>query len=206
MVISELVTKLRNIVGDNNLEEPNITDAELKTILENSAAAYSRIKSVIEKIETPYDKNEEYYDLPDECYKVKSILIKELNLNLKFIDNMTQVILEELPDVDSMTLKITYSRYFKPEEIDIRDIDIYLLYAEGLCYKLMASKTADLIKFSTGEKIIDESGISKKYLELFELTEKSFRKKVIKAYGKRADNPRIDLDYALPYPTRGETP
>lgn len=206
MLISQLVTELRNIVGDNNLEEPNITDAEMKTILDNAAHAYSRMKSIVEIFELPYDKTNEFYDLPDDCYKVKKVLIKELNYELKFINNMTQFILEELPDVDSMTLKITYSRYFQPEMIDNRDKDIYLLYAEGLCYKLMASKTADLIKFSTGEKIVDESGISKKYLELFELTEKRFRKLAIKAYGIRANNAKIDLDYNLPYPTIGEAP
>lgn len=206
MLIQELVLELRNIIGDSNLEEPNITDDELETILKSSAAVYSRIKGIIKYIEIPYDKTEEFYDLPLDSYKVKSVILKGQNLNIDFIDNLTQVILESLPDVDSDTLRITYSRYFKPDEIDEREHDLYFLYAEGLCYKLMASKTADLIKFSSGEKIIDESLISDKYLKLFKEVEKNFRKKVIKAYGKRANNFLENLDYHLHYPPIGEEP
>jgi hypothetical protein len=70
----------------------------------------------------------------------------------------------------------------------------------------MASKTAELIKFSTGEKIVDESLISEKYLKLFKETEKVFKSRVIKAYGKRANSVLENLDYNLKYPTMGETP
>jgi hypothetical protein len=206
MLIQELVLELRNVIGDNNLEEPNITDDELKTILRSASSMYSRIKNIVKSFEMPYDKTEEYYDLPIDSYKVKKVLLKELNLNLIFKDNLNQFILENLPDVDSGTLKITYSRYFSPEEIDERELDIYFLGCEALCYKLMASKTAELIKFSTGEKIIDESLISDKYLKLFKETEKVFKNKVIKAYGKRVNNVLENLDYDLPYPTLGETP
>jgi hypothetical protein len=206
MKIYELITQLRDIIGDNDTLEPNISDNELKTILKNSANVYSRLKNIIKKIEIPYNKTEDTYDLPLDSYKTKSVLLKELNLNLNFIDNLTQVILEDLPDVDSGTLKITYSRYFQPDEIDERELDLYFLYAECLCYKLMASKTAELIKFSSGEKIVDESLISDKYLKLFKETEKNFKKKIIKAYGRKADNLLENLDYDLPYPTLGETP
>ena len=206
MLIQELIIELRNIIGDNNMEEPNILDSELMTILKNSALTYSRIKNIIKFTELPYDKTEDFYDVPIDSYKVKSVLLKELGINLKFIDNLTQIILEELPDVDSGTLKITYSRYFQPEEIDKREMDLYLLHAESLCYKLMASKTADLIKFSSGEKIIDESLISEKYLKLYKEAEKNFKKKIIRAYGKRANNLLENLDYDFPYPTMGETP
>lgn len=205
MTIQELILELRNYIGDIS-DEPNITDNELKTILKNSAAVYSRIKNIIKFVEMPYDKTEEFYDLPIDCYKTKKVLLKEQNLELKFIDNLTQVILEDLPDVDSGTLKITYSRYFSPEEIDERELDLLFLYAEALCYKLMASKTAELIKFSTGEKIVDESLISEKYLKLFKETEKNFKRKIVKAYGKRANNMLENLDYPLPWPTMGETP
>jgi hypothetical protein len=206
MLIQELVLELRNVIGDNNLDEPNITDDELKTILKNSAAVYSRIKNIVKVIEIPYDKTEEYYDLPVDCYKTKKVLLKELGIYLNFTDNLTQIILENLPDVDSGTLKITYSRYFSPEEIDEREHDLYFLYCEALCYKLMASKTAELIKFSTGEKIVDESLISEKYLKLFKETEKNFKKKIVKAYGKRANNMLENLDYDLPGPPIGEQP
>src|SRR4051794_16862424 len=127
MLIQELVLELRNVIGDNNLEEPNITDDELKTILRNASSMYSRIKNIVKSFEIPYDKTEEYYDLPIDSYKVKKVLLKELNLNLIFKDNLNQFILENLPDVDSGTLKITYSRYFSPEEIDERELDIYFL-------------------------------------------------------------------------------
>lgn len=206
MLISDLITQLRNTIGDNNPIEPNITDSELITILKNSALVYSRLKNVIKTEEIDYDKEEEFYDSPIDCYKVKSVKLLEQNLILNFIDNSNQFILEDFPDVNYGTLKVTYSRYFNPEEIDPREIDIYFLCAEAYCYKHMASKTAELIKFSTGEKIIDESLISKKYLDLYEIAEKSFRKKVVKAYGKRVNNVKIDLDYPLDYPTKGENP
>jgi hypothetical protein len=206
MLIQELIRELRNLIGDNDLDDPNITDSELRTILNNSAAVYSRLKNIIKTFETPFIVGEEYYDIPADSIKVKSIVLKEQNLKLNFIDNLTQVILEDLPNVDSGTLKITYNRYFKPEEIDEREVDLYFLYAEGLCYKLMASKTAELIKFSTGEKIVDESLISDKYLKLFKQAESAFKKKFIKAYGKRANNLMENLDYCLPYPPLGESP
>jgi hypothetical protein len=206
MIIQELVLQLRNVIGDTNIEEPNISDNELKTILSSSASVYSRLKNIIKYVEIPYDKTEEFYDLPTDAYKVKKVLLKGQNLTLRFIDNLTQIILEDLPDVDLETLKITYSRYFNPDEIDEREIDIYFLYCEALCYKLMASKTAELIKFSSGEKIIDESLISEKYLKLFKETEKTFKSKVIKAYGKRANNLLENLDYDLSWPPKGETP
>lgn len=206
MLLSDLVKQLRNVIGDNNLDEPNITDAELTTIITNAALGYSRIKGIVKSFEVAYDKTEEYYDMPDDSYRAKTVLLKELNYNLKFRDNLIQIILEELPDVDSGTLKITYSRYFQPDEIDDRELDIFFLYAEALCFKLMASKTAELIKFSTGEKIIDESLISDKYFKLYKEAEKNFRKKAVKAYGKRVNNILENLDYNLPYPTLGETP
>lgn len=207
ITLSELITELRNIIGDTNIIEPNISDSEMKTILNNSAREYSRIKNYISFTEIPYDKDANIYNMPRDSYKVKSVIIKEMpNLKLNFIDNLNQIILEDDLYVDSGTLKITYSRYFSPEEIDEKEIDLYLLFAEALCYKLMASKTADLIKFSSGEKMVDESGISKKYLELFQDTEKRFRKKVIKAYGRRANNIKENLDYSLPWPPKGETP
>jgi hypothetical protein len=206
MTMNELITELRNVIGDNNIEEPNITDSELTTILKSAASGYSRIKSIVKRVEIPYDKNEDIYDLPLDSYKVKSITLKEHNLNLNFINNMNQVILEDLPDVDLGTLKITYIQYFTPEEIDEREIDLYFIYAESLCYKHMASKSADWIKFSTGEKMVDESLVSKKYLELYEQTQKDFKRRVIKAYGRRANNVLVNLDYEFPYPTKGETP
>lgn len=205
--IEELIKELRNVIGDNNLEEPNITDSELTTILNNSAKEYSRIKDYIKIYETEFDKDEEFYDLPNDSYKVKKVAMKDLpNYKLNYIDNLDQIILESFPDVDSGTLRITYSKYFSPEEIDERELDLFLLFAEALCYKLMASKTAELIKFSTGEKMVDESLISKKYLELYQSTEKNFRKKAIKAYGKRANNLKPVMDYDLPYPMPGENP
>jgi hypothetical protein len=206
MLVTELITDLRKLIGDNHPDEPNISDAELTTILKTSANVYSRVKNIIKTETIPYDKTEEYYDSPIDCYRVKSVKLIEQDLEINFIDNSIQFILEELPDVDSGTLKVTYSRYFKPEEIDERELDLYFLCAEAYCYKHMASKTAELIKFSTGEKIVDESGISKKYLELYEIAEKNFKKKVVRAYGKRVNNEMIDLDYYLPYPTLGETP
>lgn len=210
MLIQELVLELRNVIGDNDLDDPNITDSELKTILNNSAAVYSRLKNIIKTYETPFIVGEEYYDVPTDSIKVKSVIVKEQNLSLNFIDNLIQIILEDTSYVDLnqpiITLKMTYNRYFKPEEIDERELDLYFLYAEGLCYKLMASKTAELIKFSTGEKIIDESLISDKYLKLYKQAESTFRKKFVKAYGKRANNLLENLDYTLPYPPIGENP
>lgn len=206
MLISQLITELRNIIGDNNLDEPNITDAELKTILNNAANVYSRIKNVIARTELPYDKTEDIYDMPADAYKTKSVVLKEQNYSINFTDNLYQIILNELPDVDLGTLKITYSKYFSPEDIDKREMDIYLIYAEALCYKLMASKTAELIKFSTGEKTVDESLISDKYLDLYKVTEKKFKQKAIKSFGKRVNNIMENLNYSLPYPTEGETP
>jgi hypothetical protein len=206
MLIQELILELRNVIGDNNLDEPNITDDELKTILRNAAAAYSRLKNVIKNVEISYDKTEDVYELPTDAYKTKKVVLKELGIFLNFTDNLTQIILETLPDADSGTLKITYSRYFSPEEVDERELDIYFICAEALCYKLMASKTADLIKFSTGEKIVDESLISEKYLKLYKETEKLFKSKVVKAYGKRYNNVLENLDYNLPYPPIGEQP
>lgn len=206
MLLSELITEIRNVIGDTNTSDPNITDSELTTILNNSSKEYSRIKNYLKVTELTYYSGEEFYDLPEDAYKTKNVILKEQNLKLNFIDNLNQIILEDLPDVDSGTLKITYSKYFSPEEIDEREIDLYLLFAEALCYKIMASKTAELIKFSTGEKMVDESGLSEKYLELFEKTEKRFRNKVIKAYGKRANNLKPVLDYDMPWPPKGETP
>jgi hypothetical protein len=206
MTMTDLITELRNLIGDTDIEEPNISDSELTTILKSAASGYSRIKSVIKKVEIPYIFGEEYYDLPIDSYKVKQVLLKEHNLDLRFIDNMNQVILEDLPDVNPGTLKITYSRYFTPEEIDEREHDIYFLYAESLCYKHMASKSADWIKFSTGEKMVDESLVSKKYLELFESAQKEFKRRAIKSYGRRVNNILVNLDYDLPYPAPGENP
>lgn len=206
MLVTELITDLRKLIGDNHPTEPNISDGELTTILNTSALVYSRVKNIIKTAIIPYDKTEEYYDSPADCYRVKTVKLIEQDLEINFIDNSIQFILDELPDVDYGTLKVTYSRYFKPEEIDEREIDLYFLCAEAYCYKHMASKTAELIKFSTGEKIVDESGISKKYLELYEIAEKNFKKKVVRAYGKRVNNYMINLDYPLPYPTLGETP
>src|SRR5690606_12709479 len=116
------------------------------------SSEYSRIKNYLKIIKIPYDKEEEVYDLPKDCYKVKEVSIR--NRSIRFIDNMNQIILDQLPQVDGEELKITYSKYFLPEEVDEREIDLLLLYAEALCYKLMASKSADWIKFSTGEKIV----------------------------------------------------
>lgn len=206
MLMQDLILELRNIIGDTDTVEPNITDSEMKTILNSSANVYSRIKNIISRIEMPYDKTEDIYDLPSDAYKTKSVVLKGQNYSLSFTDNLHQIILNELPDVDSETLKITYSRYFSPEEIDQRELDIYFIYAEALCYKLMASKTADLIKFSTGEKTVDESGISEKYLDLYKFTEKKFKQKAIKSFGKRVNNIMENLNYDLPYPVEGENP
>lgn len=203
-IMHDLIKMLRDSIGDTDLNDPNITDDEMEIIIKKSASEYSRIKNHLKIIKIPYDKEEEIYDLPEDCYKVKEVSIK--NKKIQFIDNMSQIILEQLPQIDGVDIKITYSRYFQPTEIDERELDIFLLYAEALCYKLMASKTADLIKFSTGEKIIDESLISEKYLELFNSTVKQFRKRAIKAYGRRASNIKDNLDYDLPYPPIGETP
>lgn len=207
MELNELVIQLRNVIGDNDPVEPNIADDELKQILNSSAREYSRLKSIVKIFETPFEKDEEFYDIPNNSYKVKSVVLKELpNFKINFIDNLNQIILENLPDVNEGTLKITYSQYFLPNEIDERELDIYLLFAESLCYKLMASKTADYIKFSTGEKMMDESLISKKYLDLYEKTVKIFKNKAVKAYGRRVNNLKPVLDYDMPYPPLGERP
>jgi hypothetical protein len=202
--MQELITKFRNAIGDTDISEPNITDSEIKVLLENAANGYSRVKNIIKRVEMPYISGEDMYELPSDAYKTKSIMFKEHENYLKFYDNLHQVILEELPDVDSGTLVVTYSRYFSPEEIDSRELDLYFLLAEAFAYKLMASKTADLIKFSTGEKIVDESLISGKYLKLFESTQKEFKRKAIKSYGKRINNILENLNYDLPSPPEGE--
>jgi hypothetical protein len=199
-----LLTRLRSQIGDTDLLDPNITDEEMKRILEDSAAEYSRIKSYVKFLEIPYDKSISVYSLPLDSLKVKYVKLKPFNFNFVFIDNLDQVILENEVDVDAGVLQIAYIRYFAPSEIDSREIDIYFLYAEGLCYKLMASKTADLIKFNTGEKMIDESGLSAKYLELAHCSEAKFRKRAIKAYGRRMNNTKPDLNYDFPYPIEGE--
>lgn len=218
MVIQDLILNMRNYLGDNNFDDPNITDSEYELIIKNSAAVYSRMKGLVKTITVNYDDTTPYYDIPTDSYRVISVVLKShdtnfdfsrnINMPLRFEDNFTQIILNDLPDAENMTLTldITYSYYLKAEDIDEREIDLVYLYAECLCYKLMASKTADLIKFSSGEKIIDESLISDKYLKLFKETEKNFRKKMIKSYGKRANNMLENLDYNLRYPPIGEEP
>lgn len=207
MVIADLITRLRSQIGDEDATDYNITDIQLDTILKNAASEYSRIKSYLKIDATQtYDKATQIYPLPADSYKVKEVLLKTANLYLKFIDNLDQIILLNLPDVQPEILNITYSRYFSPEEIIDREIDLYLLYAEALCYKLMATKSADLIKFSTGEKMVDESGLSEKYMSLYECTEMKFRNRAIKAYGTRANYPRENYNYTLPYPPEGENP
>lgn len=200
----ELLTRLRNQIGDTDLLDPNITDEEMIRILEDSSAEYSRLKSYVKFLEVPYDKTINVYSLPEDTLKVKSVKLKQYNFNFIFIDNLDQVILENEVNVDSGVLQIAYIRYFAPSEVDSREIDLYFLYAEGLCYKLMASKTADLIKFNTGEKMVDESGLSAKYLELAKASEHKFRKRAIKAYGRRMNNTKPDLNYNFPYPIEGE--
>lgn len=205
MELNEIITRLRNQIGDTNLDEPNITNDELENILENASREYSRIKGYIAFTEIPYSNGENVYELPKDCYKVKSAVLINSKNRLNFIDNLNQIILEDEPYVESDMIKITYIKYFNPEEIDEREIDIFLILSEALCYKLMASKTAEYIKFSTGEKMMDESLISGKYLELYNSTFKVFRNKVVKAYGRRANNIKPNLNYDLPYPPRGET-
>lgn len=204
MQFTDLLKEMRNQIGDNDPLEPNITDEELTRILNTSSSEYSRLKNYLKFFEIPYNPEENVYNLPLDSFKVKEVRLDGTKIN--FIDNLNQIILYDSLYVDSGTLKITYSKYFKPEEIDEREIDIFLLYAEALCYKLMASKSAELIKFSTGEKTVDESGISKRYLELYKNANKDFKNRIVKAYGRRADNIKENLDYGLPYPTMGETP
>lgn len=201
----ELVQKLRLQIGDTDIEDPNITDEELEHILNNAAKEYSRVKGYIKSVEIPYDKTEDVYDSPIDSYRIKKVLLKGQNKLLNFEDNLNQFILNELIDVDLETLKITYVKYFKPEEVDEREMDIYFMLCEALCYKLMASKTAELIKFSTGEKMVDESLISEKYLDLYKATFKDFKKRLTRAYGKKADYVKENLDYLLPK-TSGEQP
>lgn len=195
-----LLGKLRLQIGDLDVNEPNISDDELIQILENAAREYSRIKNFMTSTEIPYDKTDDFYNMPLDCYKVKKVLLKGQNLNLKFKNNLTQFILEELIDVDLETLKITYVKYFEPTEIDERELDIYFHLCEALCFKLMSVKSAELIKFSTGEKMFDESLISEKYLDLYKQAFKDFKRKVNKAYGKKVDYPKENLDYLLPRP------
>lgn len=204
MEVAEISKRLRNQIGDNDLENPNITLDELDNIINNAAMEYSRIKGYLAFAEIPYNKNENVYIVPNDSYKVKSAILKNTNYKLKFIDNLNQIIIEDEPYVESDTIKLTYIKYFKPEEIDEREIDIYLILCESLCYKLMASKTAEYVKFSTGEKMMDESLISEKYLNLYKSTFKIFKNKVIKAYGRRFNNLKPNLDYDLPYPPLGE--
>lgn len=204
--IDELISMLRIQIGDTDTE-PNLSDAELNRILFNAASEYSRLRYYLVNINENYDKTANVYPVPEDSLKVVSVILNGFG-KVKFIDNIDQVILEEdsLPDVDSGVLKITYIKNFQPTDINPRDYTNYLLYAEALCYKLLASKTADLIKFSTGEKSVDETEISKKYLSLFQTTEKLFRSKLVKAYGRREDNILENLNYRLPYPPEGETP
>lgn len=207
MLITDLIVKLRNQIGDNDPTDYRITDSEMTDILNNAASEYSRMKSYVKFYEVPYDNSVNVYSLPTDCFKVKSVQFKNYpSTKINFIDNLDQIILEDSFDVQSETLKITYFRFFSPEEIIDREVDVFLIYAEALCYKLLSAKTADLIKFSTGEKTVDESLISAKYLELYECTAKKFKHRMIKAYGRRANNPEDNLDYDLPYPPLGETP
>jgi hypothetical protein len=205
--VAEIITRLRSQIGDTDPTSYHITDSEMTTILTNSSNEYSRIKSYIALDETQiYDqtKDPQIYSLPANVLKVKSIYLKIHKWPLSFIDNFDQVILTSILDVDPETMVITYSRYFDPTEIVDKEMDMYLIYAEALCYKLLSTKTVELIKFSTGEKHIDESTISAKYLKLYEATDKIFRSKMIKAYGRRAEYPKDNFDYVLPYPPEGE--
>jgi hypothetical protein len=206
--IAELTTRLRSQIGDTDPTEYHITDDEISTILTSSASEYSRIKSYIMIDETQtYDKDKDpqVYPLPDDVLKVKGIYLKIHKYPINFIDNSDQIIVLSSLDVIPETMVITYSRYFQPTEIFDKEIDMYLMYAEALCYKLLAGKTADLIKFSTGEKSIDESTISDKYLKLYKSAEQSFRARIIKAYGKRAEYANDNFNYPLPWPPEGET-
>lgn len=206
MEINELIDRLRHQIGDIDLENPNITDEELERILEDSAAEYSRLKAYIKFDETQtYDPNNNVYNAPEDSIKIKNVVLKSNpNYSFDFIDNLDQIILNNQFNVDSDQLKITYIRFFKPSDIDLREIDLYLMYAEALCYKLMASKTAELIKFSTGEKMFDESLVSDKFRKLYEDAVKQFKKVAIKSYGKRANYVNFNFDYNLPYPPKGE--
>lgn len=205
--LNDLIITLRNQIGDNDPLDQNITDDEISVILNNAANEYSRIKSYIKIDETQvYDKNTLIYALPNDCYKVKSVEITGSKYSLSFIDNTDQIYLRNSPDIEPTALKITYTRYFLPEEVIQREVDLYLLYAEALCYKLLSIKTAALFKFTTGEKVIDEDNISKKYLQLYQVASKNFRDRVIKAYGARVNNLKENMDYPLPYPIEGENP
>lgn len=204
MTIEELIARLRTQIGDNHPTEPNITDTELTRIIEDSATEYSRIKGFINFYEIIYTNDINIYNLPQDSLKVKSVKLKETGEYLSFIDNLDQIILETEPSVTSGTIIVTYIVNYLPSDINSKDISLCFLYAEALCYKLMASKSADFIKFSTGEKMVDESGISKKYLELFKSAEKEFKKKAIRAFGKRMSDNKPDLNYKLPYPIEGE--
>jgi hypothetical protein len=202
--MADLINRLRNQIGDTHATEPNITDEEIKRILEDAASEYSRLKNYISFIDIPYSNEENVYDLPEDSLIVKNVKIKHNNLKIDFIDNLDQLVLENELNIEYGVLTVTYIKHFKPSDIDSREINLYFLYAEALCYKLMASKTADFIKFNTGEKMVDESGISKKYLELYEAAEKSFRKRAIRAYGRRMNNAKPKLNYPLPWPIEGE--
>lgn len=206
MLMEEILKEMRNQIGDTDLEEPNITDDELTVLLKNAAKEYSRMKNYLKRIEIEYKPDEDMYDIPTDCYKIKSVILKSQKKEIKFIDNLTQIIIENHFNVKQDTLVITYSRYFSPEEIDEREMDLFFLLCEAYCYRLMASKTADLIKFATGEKMVDETQISKNYLKLYDKLTSEFKSKIIKAYGRRADNPNVNLDYDLPYPVLGEMP
>lgn len=206
MTLAELVLKLRNQVGDNHPTEPNITDTEMENIVNNTAAEYSRMKNYVKFAQIPYIGEENVYVTPLDMLRAKKVELIEPYFRFNFIDNLTEIILEDEIDVSSGTLKLTYVRYLKPEDIDERELDLFLMLGECMCFKLMASKTAELIKFSSGEKIVDESLVSKKYLELYEKSFKAFKKRAVKAYGRRVNNIKPDLDYRLPYPTEGETP
>lgn len=204
MDMAELINRLRNQIGDTHATEPNITDKEMERILEDAASEYSRLKNYISFVDIPFSNDENIYDLPEDSLIVKNVKMKHNNLKIDFIDNLDQLVLENEPNVESGVLQVTYIKHFKPSDINSREIDLYFLYAEALCYKLMASKTADFIKFNTGEKMVDESGISKKYLELYQAAENKFRKRAIRAYGRRMNNKKPELDYRLPWPIEGE--
>lgn len=204
MTIDELILRIRNQIGDNHPTEPNISNSEVERILQDAASEYSRLKHYISFIEFPYDKDVNVLSLPTDSLFVKSVILKEYKFKLEFIDNLDQIILENDINVDSGTIQVTYVKHFEPTDIDLREIGLYFMYVEALCYKLMASKTADYIKFSTGEKMVDESGISKKYLELYTASEKKFRQKANKAYGKRMDGKKPIINYDMEWPIEGE--
>lgn len=207
MEVSDLIIRLRHQIGDIDLSNPNITDDELERILEDSAAEYSRLKSYVKIDETQnYDSSTIIYNTPTDCLKVKSVSLKNQPMySFNFIDNLDQIILNSTYyDVQPDVLRITYVRFFKPEDIDSREIDLFLMYAEALCYKLMASKTAELIKFSTGEKMFDETLVSDKFRKLFEDAVKQFKRIAVKAYGRRAEYMQFNFDYDLDYPPKGE--